>query len=320
MATQAFYPFRSEEDKTKYTSMYLNWAKSWPVLSETMLVDTPAGQTFVRISGRVTDPPLVLLPGARGTSLMWAGMIRALSAHYRTYALDTINDTGLSVMRRPISTPDDLVRWLDEVFGVLVPEGRLNVMGMSYGGWLASLYAVRFPDRLAKVIMLAPGSTVLRLSFGFVARAVLLSLPLPGLGGNPLRRTIRWIFKDTLQSGEAGRKVVEEDLPELLSSGRHFAIPRMMWPTVLDDQTWREFRVPALFIVGENEKIYSPKTAVKRLNRLAPHIQTEIIPGAGHDLTLAKPDVVARKVLDFLAVPAGGPADAELPRTTHSVE
>jgi pimeloyl-ACP methyl ester carboxylesterase len=99
-----------------------------------MLIDTASGQTFVRASGRVTDPPLVLLPGARFGSLMWIHNIAALSAHYRTYALDNINDVGLSVNRREISKPQDYVNWLDEALTVLVPEGPLSLMGISFGG------------------------------------------------------------------------------------------------------------------------------------------------------------------------------------------
>jgi pimeloyl-ACP methyl ester carboxylesterase len=60
------------------------------------------------------------------------------------------------------------------------------------------------------------------------------------------------------------------------------------------------FGVPCLFLVGANEKIYSAEAAVRRLNRVAPQAKAEIIPGAGHDLTIVNPDLVTRKVLEFL--------------------
>jgi pimeloyl-ACP methyl ester carboxylesterase len=58
--------------------------------------------------------------------------------------------------------------------------------------------------------------------------------------------------------------------------------------------------VPALFLVGENEKLYSARKAIHRLNRVAPQIQTEIILNAGHDLTIVQAELVNRKVLEFL--------------------
>ena len=58
--------------------------------------------------------------------------------------------------------------------------------------------------------------------------------------------------------------------------------------------------MPCLFLVGENEKIYSAESAVARLKRVAPQVKAEIITGAGHDLTMVQADLVARKVLAFL--------------------
>ena len=268
---------------------------------ETTELETASGRTFVRVSGRATDPPLILLAGMRGTSLMWKPNIAALSASYRVYALETINDVGWSVARREIETPDDLVRWLDEVVGLLVPDGPINLMGMSYGGWLASLYALRFPGRVRRVVLLAPGGTVLRFSFWFYVRVMYHALRLPGSQGDAFRRTLRWIFSDMVESGEAGRAYVEEEFAAVLKSGRLFALQRLVWPTVLDDSAWRRWSVPALFLVGEHEKIYSPRAALRRLARVAPGIRAEIVPGAGHDLTFVQPGLVAAKVLEFLA-------------------
>ena len=97
MATHSVHPFRSVQAKTEY----------------------------VRVSGSPTAPPLVLLPGLRGTSLMWVPVIAALAQHYRVYAPDTVTDVGLSVPRGELSTAADPVRWLDELFGVLSPQPDL---------------------------------------------------------------------------------------------------------------------------------------------------------------------------------------------------
>lgn len=296
MTRQSFHPFRSERAKAEYEAFCLDRAKAWPIASETMLIDTASGQTFVRASGRATDPPLVLLPGARSGSLMWIHNIAALSAHYRTYALDTMNDVGLSVSRGEMTMPEDYVRWLDEVFTVLVPEGPFSLMGISFGGWLAGQYALRFPGRLSGVVLLAPASTVLRTSFAFVARIGLVAFPV----GEPLTRMLRWLFQDAVRSGGDARAQVEEAINDVRMAVRLFALPRPPWPTVIDDKGWQGFRVPCLFLVGEHEKIYSAQAAVRRLNRVAPQVKAEIIPGAGHDLTMVQADLVFRKVLGFL--------------------
>ena len=52
---------------------------------------------------------------------------------------------------------------------------------------------------------------------------------------------------------------------------------------------------------------YSPTAAIARLRRLAPLVEAETVPGAGHDLACVQPGLVARRVLEFLdgRVPAG---------------
>jgi pimeloyl-ACP methyl ester carboxylesterase len=305
MPTQSFHPFRSEQAKAEYEAVYAEMAKAWPVPFDDLRIDTPSAETFVRASGRRADPPLVLLSGTRGTSLMWRPVVAALSARRRTYALDTVNDVGLSVPRREAWPAEALVGWLDEVFRALVPEGPVDLMGMSYGGWLAGLYALRFPERVRKVVLLAPGGIVLRWSFGFFVRVLMiLAIRIPGASEDTLRRVLRWIFADAFRC-DTCRRYIEGELIWMLKAGRYFDLPRMVWPTVLEDEAWRRWSVPCLFLVGEHEKIYSPEAALKRLRRVAPHVKAEIVPGAGHDLTMVQPDLVARRVLEFLDEPMG---------------
>lgn len=296
MTRQSSYPFRSERAKAEYEAICLERAKAWPIASETMTIEAVSGRTFVRASGRITDPPLVLLPGARTSSLMWIHNIAALSAHYHTYALDTLGDVGFSVNRGHIAKPEDLVNWLDEVLAVLVPRGTLSLMGISYGGWLAGQYALRFPRRVRNVVLMAPACTVLPTSFAFLVRMGLLSIPV----GEPLRRTLLWLFRDAVRGGDACRAQVEEAIADVQLADRLFALPRPPWPTVIDDKAWQDFRVPCLFLVGENEKIYSAQAAVRRLKRVAPQVKAEIIPRAGHDLMMLQADPVIGKVLAFL--------------------
>jgi len=296
------HPFRSARAKAEYQTLYVERAKAWPVASETKLIETPSGQTFIRLSGRITDPPLILLPGSRGTSLTWIPNIAALSAHYRTYALDSIYDFGLSVSHRDIKKPEDLITWLDEVLAALVPEGSVSLIGLSYGGWLVSQYALRFPERLHKVVLLAPAVTVLPVSFALVLRALLTLIPLPGFR----KQFYYWLLQDTVQSGESGRAIVDEAVADWAVAERCFRSLPMIPAKVLDDKVLQNFNVPSLFLVGEHEKMYSAQKAVSRLNRVAPQIKTEIIPQAGHDLWLVQAEIVTGKILDFLGDPETG--------------
>lgn len=297
MKTSAAHPFRSLQAKAEYEALYTARAKSWPVASETKLIESASGRTFVRLSGRLADPPLVLLPGSKGTSLTWIPNIAALSDRYRTYALDSIYDFGLSVARRKLSQTEDLLNWLDEVLQVLVPEGSLNLLGLSYGGALASEYALRFPQRVRKLVLLAPAATALPTSLAMLSRAMLTLIP----GADFRKKFYYWLLRDAVRGGGTSRAIIDEAIADWDVAERCFGPLPLIVPRVMEDQVLHSFKVPSLFLVGENEKIYSAQKAVSRLNRVAPQIKTEIIPGAGHDLWLSQAEMVNEKILDFLA-------------------
>jgi hypothetical protein len=82
MTRQPFYPFRSERAKAEYEARSLERAKAWPVPSETMFLDTPSGQTFVRASGRlVRDRPLTACARRRADRPATAGAQIRLDWH-----------------------------------------------------------------------------------------------------------------------------------------------------------------------------------------------------------------------------------------------
>ncbi len=297
MKLPAYHPFRTARAKEQYLAAYDRRAQQWPVASETRMVETSYGQTFVRISGATHAQPLVLLPGAAASSLMWLPVIATLSASYQTYAVDNIYDAGRSVYTRPLKTPDDFVSWLDELFTALVLGDHINLMGISYGGWLTSLYALRFPNRLAKIVLVAPGATVLPLRWELWLRS-LLAAPHPRF----LKRFfLDWLLGSGGYKDHVTQKRVAEGIEDIVLGWRSlkFKIPPL--PPVLADEALRGLQVPALYLVGEHEKIYSAPKAIQRLKTVAPQIKTEIIPGAGHDLILVQPEAVNRKVLEFLA-------------------
>lgn len=299
MDISAHHPFKSAKTKELYLKSYAKMTQDWPVASVTKTLDTSYGQTFVRISGPVDAPPLVLLPGANATLLMWLPNIEALSEHHRTYAVDNIYDFGRSVFTKSLKTPDDFVQWLDELFDVLRLGENINLMGLSYGGWLTSQYALQYPARLNKIVLLAPAATVLPFQPKFLKRATLSLIP----HRHYVKKTMYWVLEDLVQKDEASRALVEELVEQMYLAQRCFKPKMLTNPTVLTDEELQNLAIPVLYLVGENEKIYSPLEAIQRLKEVAPHMKTELIPNAGHDLTVVQAEMVNRIVQDFLEQP-----------------
>jgi pimeloyl-ACP methyl ester carboxylesterase len=292
-----YHPFRSPRAKAEFLELYAAMERSWPVESELRTVVTSHGRTFVRITGPNDAPPLVLLHGAGGSSLHWGPNVEALSQRFRTYAVDVIDDFGRSVYARPIKSADEYVDWLDKLFDALELGDQVNLMGLSYGGWIASQYVLRHPQRVEGVVLLAPAGTVLPLADSWIGRAILTALPHRYF----IKQLMYWLMEDLAQDSDSGRALLDEWIDAGFLAVASYKPKRMVPLSVLTDEQWRSIAVPLLYLVGENEKIYPADRAVERLAAVAPHVQTEIIPGAGHDLSVVQAELVNRRVLEFLA-------------------
>jgi pimeloyl-ACP methyl ester carboxylesterase len=292
-----WHPFKSEKHKQKYFEFYKNKEKEWPVPYESKMVPTSFGQTYVRICGRVDGPPLVLLPGGGNSSLGWMPFVRKPAEHYRVYLIDKINDVGLSVNSRPVKSTDDITEWLDELFTALSLTNDINIMGGSYGGWIASQYALKHPERIGKIVLASPAATVGVINPELYIRGLL------GLVNNRLALDFSiWLAGDwALDKDKEKLKILEKDILETRMEWKSFKSHPMVNPTVLTDEELQHLKMPVLFIDGEKNHVTSVPKAVARLQMVVPHYTIEIIPGAGHMFMGQYGDEFMTRVLVFLA-------------------
>jgi len=291
-----FHPFRSPSAKARFLALYDEGVALWPVESDTVSVATSYGPTFVRLSGPDSGPPLVLLHGAGGNALHWIPNVAAWAPHFRVYAVDAIADYGRSVYTRPITSAADYVAWLDELLTALGLRDGISVVGLSYGGWQASQYALAHPERLDRIVLLAPAGTVLPLSGEFIRRALPTVLPHRYF----THSFMLWLLDDLAQQGDSGRRLVQRESDGIFLARASYKPLTLVNPHVLTDEELRGIAVPTLFVVGENEKIYPAAEAIRRLNTVAPHIETALVSDAGHDLSIAQASVVNQLVRGFL--------------------
>ena len=73
-------------------------------------------------------------------------------------------------------------------------------------------------------------------------------------------------------------------------------------PTVLSDDTLRRISVLTTVLIGDREVIYrtGPHVALARAQRLIPNVQTHLMAGANHMLTIDCPDELGAAMLKAL--------------------
>ncbi len=287
--------FKSDLAQKNYLAHYIRRAASWPVPTEEKLVPTSYGLTFVRVSGAPDGLPLMMLPGIGSHGLTFGPLVAELGPTIRTYIVDNIHDVGRSVETKPVTSAQDFAAWLDEVrLGLGLQQ--MHLLGLSYGGWVAAQYALRFPQAVSRLIFLAPAGTVAPLPWGFIWRAILCLLPFRFF----MRNFLRWVAPE-LPSTPSGLRRFEEMVDDALLATRTFVPRKMVPPIPLADDIWGMLPGKPFFLAGEHEVIFHARTALEKLQRLAPNITTQLLAGAGHDFFVTRAPEVAERIRSALS-------------------
>ncbi len=121
------------------------------------LVDVDGHDIYARCAGD-GSPTVVYFTGwaddlsKRGVAIA-AGIEKALGETFRVCSYERRN-TGRSEGVDGAQTPEDVIADVDGFLAALGEEGPFVLLGASFGGLVASAYAVAHPDRVAGVVLL----------------------------------------------------------------------------------------------------------------------------------------------------------------------
>lgn len=288
-------PFKSAKGEAEYMTAYETTMRLWTVPYETMDTRSRFGSTHLVVSGPKDAPPLILLHSFFMSLTVWAYNVADFSREYRVYALDMMGQPSKSIPDQPLRNRGEMAEWLTDTLDALEVH-QTSLAGWSYGGFAALNLALQRPDRLSKLVLLTPIGCFVPLKGEFYLRGMLTRLP----GRFWSDSNMRWYFHAPNLSNEDTRRMFDHLTNQFYPGVRHFRLPPTVLPTPYTDEELRGLRTPTLLLVGQQEALYDPVAAVARAKRLIPNIRAELIPQAGHELALSKPEMVNRRVLEFL--------------------
>jgi pimeloyl-ACP methyl ester carboxylesterase len=287
--------FKTPRGQANYFTAYDAALQLWPVPHASRFVTTPYGRTHIISCGPQDAFPLVLLHAGQASSTMWFPNIAHLSAKFHVLALDTLGEPGKSVPAQHNATKRDCAAWLEGVFDEL-GISKAHVMGLSRGGWLALNLAQHAPHRLERIVLLSPAAVFIALNsfFSAVIQAV-------------MRVPTRFIAKTALYSWVARGFVVNPFFAEQFITG----LQNWNWavntggysgvmPSMFSDEQLRQIRQPVLLLIGDQDRI-NPPASLERAKQTLPHLEADIVPQAGHLVSMEQPEAVDARILKFLA-------------------
>ena len=281
--------FKTPEGEARCMRAYEDALAHWPVPYEELDLTTRFGSTHVIVSSPKGEKSLILLHGQDSSSTSWIYNITNLSQAFRVYAVDTIGDMGKSKPTYLPNSREEYAEWLLEVFEQLKIE-KADLMGLSYGGFLATKFALVYPERVNRVVLLAPGIP----NFGPpTLKWAIYGMPMLLL---PSRLTVKRFINGASTKGYSKEDPVFEQMIIGMTNMRHVSFMR----PVFTDEELRRIPAPILLRIGDREIMYEPQKTLDCATRLIPNIQVELIPNTNHMLNSDQPESVNAYVLKFL--------------------
>lgn len=233
--------------------------------------------------------PLLLLPGRASASPVWADNLPSLLRQRSVYTVDLLGEPGLSIQERPIGTNADHAQWLHEVL-VALPEPRIHLFGLSFGGWTAMNLAVHRPEKVAGVVLLDPIMVFAGLSPGVVLRSIPIS--------------VKWAprsWRDGFASWTANdAPVADVPVADMIEAGLHAYQVKVSAPTRPSDQELAAVGVPVLVLMAGKSRMHDSAEAAETARRLLAHETVKIYPEASHAINGEYPDEIAADIAAFL--------------------
>lgn len=261
-----------------------------------------------RDEGPRDDPqPLVLLHATASSLRSWDHWAAELAKTRRVLRLD-LPGAGLTGPFRGSWAADDyrgdtyarlVLGWMD---AVALP--RATLVGSSLGGEVAWRVAVRSPERVARLVLMAATGPAYRplqepLAFRLSPWPGLNRLSEWTLPEALVQRSLQAVFADPARVDAA---LVAQTRALALREGNRAALRHRLAQRqrdTADVERLRRLRLPVLLLWGREDRLVPPSVA-GIFQTLLPQARLEMLDGVGHLPHLEQPDAALARVRPFL--------------------
>ena len=243
-----------------------------------------------------------LLHGIGGGRRNWAAQVGLAGTVMRAAALD-LRGYGDSTLGHRPSTIDDYCADILRVKNVLGAE-RLVLVGLSYGSWIATSFAMRHPEMLAGLV-LSGGCTGMSEAGPDEREAFRISREVPlNAGQTPadFAPAVVKVLAGPNASHEA-RKALFDSMAAIPAATYRDAL--VCFTNPLERFDFSRLTMPVLMMTGEHDRLAPPDEIRGVAGRIwdtapRPDVRFEVIGDAGHVCNLEQPAAYNRHLMDFL--------------------
>ena len=236
----------------------------------------------IETRGDSTDPPIIFIHGAGGSSATWIMQLRQLSADFFIVAIN-LNGHGKTPDR---SESDTAESYLTDIEEVVRNYNRPIIAGHSMGGMLSQLFALRFPELISGIILIGTGARLRVAQFIFDALENNFDAYVEGAGN--------FMFDEhaSEELRESSKKEIRKCKPAIIyrdfKACNEFDIMEKV----------SEISIPTLILVGEQDMM-TPAKFSEYLHEKIPNSVLYKIKRAGHSVMLEQPGELNSKIAEW---------------------
>jgi 2-hydroxy-6-oxonona-2,4-dienedioate hydrolase len=264
-------------------------------------VDAGGIKTRFVQAGDTSKPPLVMLHGTAGSLENFAANIAPHAEHFNCIAFDMIG-SGMTAKPDYDYETQHYVKHMLDFFDAMGIR-KASVIGLSLGARVASRFAIDYPERVEKLILLSATAY-------FPARPIQgdIKSSRSAAAANPTWNSIREIFKGLFHDESkvwddliATRLSIYER-PDMKQAMRH--ILALLDPDVYNrnriaNEDWKRLRAPTLVVAAVDHADVFLDTA-RTIAKFIPNVRLLEMRNCSHWPQMEDPETFNRASLEFL--------------------
>lgn len=189
---------------------------------------------------------------------------------------------------------------IDEIVQALadqLPKGKINLLGFSQGGYLASAFACQYPERINTLINLSNAPNKLPDEEVAIREKIVLWIMAQGYSGITLTRIKTFLHVNNHSKAHIIDRIKQMDShfgqEGLLHQLKSTTIRKNLLPQLATT------KIPMLFCYGDSDLLVN-KTIVAKLSSANSYIKQYQFLNCGHMLPLEQPSQLALTLVNFM--------------------
>ena len=263
--------FKNQKARERQEDWYQRFLVRADCKVEFETISTSYGPSHVLIAGDPDKPTLVCLHAMLTSSAHLLSEIRYLVDHFHLLIPDIPGHSVRAIPERFSFQNNSHAKWLKEIV-IALELSKVNLFGVSLGGYVAREYASTFPEKVNKLALLVPAGIV---QASVIKGLVRMAIPMVKYKINPSEENLKNVVNFLLSNWD-------KDWAHFLGDSMNDFITPKKIPPLATDEELQNLTMPVLAIAAEKDISFPGEPLIERVEANILTVETELLEDARH--------------------------------------